>query len=32
MKHYLRFMLVLLLSTIWCVGGVFADLGESIAL
>ena len=23
MKHYLRFMLVLLLSTVWCVGGVF---------
>ena len=21
MKHYLRFILVLLLSTVWCVGG-----------
>ncbi len=29
MKHYLRFILVLLLSTVWCVGGVFTDLGKS---
>lgn len=31
MKHYLRFMLVLLLSTLWCVGG-YSAVGDTYKL
>lgn len=31
MKHYLRFMLVLLLSTVWCVGG-YSQTWEKVSL
>lgn len=31
MKHYLRFILVLLLSTVWCVGG-YAQTWEKVSL
>lgn len=31
MKHYLRFILVLLLSTVWCVGG-YSQTWEKVSL